>query len=93
MSIATTLPQGGLKDIIFSSAASKIGHVVLNVTDLERAVTFYTGVLGLEVSDRYPDAVAAAPGAASVRGGTHGRSDRCPRSFMLPIFCPLSIRA
>ena len=35
----------------------KIGHVVLNVTDLERAVAFYTGVLGLEVSDRYPDAM------------------------------------
>jgi catechol 2,3-dioxygenase-like lactoylglutathione lyase family enzyme len=33
----------------------KIGHVVLNVTDVERAVAFYTGVLGLEVSDRYPD--------------------------------------
>ena len=35
----------------------KIGHVVLNVTDLERAVAFYTGTLGLEVSDRYPDAM------------------------------------
>src|SRR4029453_6367680 len=35
----------------------KIGHVVLNVTDLERAVAFYTGVLGLEVSDRYPDSM------------------------------------
>jgi catechol 2,3-dioxygenase-like lactoylglutathione lyase family enzyme len=33
----------------------KIGHVVLNVTDLEVAVRFYTDVLGLEVSDRYPD--------------------------------------
>jgi catechol 2,3-dioxygenase len=33
----------------------KIGHVVLNVTDLDAAVAFYTGVLGLEVSDRYPD--------------------------------------
>ena len=33
----------------------KIGHVVLNVTDLEAAVGFYTEVLGLEVSDRYPD--------------------------------------
>jgi catechol 2,3-dioxygenase len=33
----------------------KIGHVVLNVADLEAAVAFYTGVLGLEVSDRYPD--------------------------------------
>ncbi len=35
----------------------KIGHVVLNVTDLERAVAFYTGMLGLEVSDRYPDSM------------------------------------
>ena len=35
----------------------KIGHVVLNVTDLERVVAFYTSVLGLEVSDRYPDAM------------------------------------
>jgi catechol 2,3-dioxygenase len=35
----------------------KIGHVVLNVTDLERAVAFYTGILGLHVSDRYPDSM------------------------------------
>ena len=33
----------------------KIGHVVLNVTDLEASVRFYTEVLGLKVSDRYPD--------------------------------------
>ena len=33
----------------------KIGHVVLNVSDLEAAVRFYTEVLGLRVSDRYPD--------------------------------------
>lgn len=33
----------------------KIGHVVLNVSDLERSVRFYTEVLGLQVSDRYPD--------------------------------------
>jgi catechol 2,3-dioxygenase len=31
----------------------KIGHVVLNVTDLARSVTFYTQVLGLRVSDVY----------------------------------------
>jgi catechol 2,3-dioxygenase len=35
----------------------KIGHVVLNVTDFERSVGFYTGVLGLQVSDRYPDSM------------------------------------
>ena len=35
----------------------KIGHVVLNVTDLDAAVRFYTEVLGLGVSDRYPDSM------------------------------------
>ena len=35
----------------------KIGHVVLNVSDLDAAVRFYTGVLGLLVSDRYPDSM------------------------------------
>jgi catechol 2,3-dioxygenase-like lactoylglutathione lyase family enzyme len=35
----------------------KLGHVVLNVTDLEAAVRFYTEVLGLRVSDRYPDSM------------------------------------
>lgn len=33
----------------------KIGHVVLNVTDLDASVRFYTEVLGLQMSDRYPD--------------------------------------
>jgi catechol 2,3-dioxygenase-like lactoylglutathione lyase family enzyme len=35
----------------------KLGHVVLNVSDLEVSVRFYTEVLGLEVSDRYPDSM------------------------------------
>ena len=34
---------------------SKIGHVVLNVADMERSVRFYTEVLGFSVSDVYPD--------------------------------------
>ena len=38
-------------------ALRKIGHVVLNVTDLEASVRFYTEVLGLHVSDRYPDSM------------------------------------
>ena len=33
---------------------SKLGHVVLNVGDLDRAVKFYTQVLGFSVSDVYP---------------------------------------
>ena len=33
---------------------AKLGHVVLNVSDLERAVKFYTQVLGFAVSDVYP---------------------------------------
>ena len=33
----------------------KIGHVVLQVADMERAVDFYVGVLGMEVSDVYAE--------------------------------------
>jgi len=33
----------------------KIGHVVLNVTDLDKCARFYEDVLGLEVSDVYKD--------------------------------------
>lgn len=39
-------------------AITKIGHVVLNVRDLERSVHFYTQVLGFKISDVYePDMV------------------------------------
>ena len=34
---------------------TKLGHVVLRVTDLERSVDFYTKVLGFRISDVYPD--------------------------------------
>jgi catechol 2,3-dioxygenase-like lactoylglutathione lyase family enzyme len=33
---------------------ARLGHVVLNVTDLARSVKFYTQVLGFSVSDIYP---------------------------------------
>jgi catechol 2,3-dioxygenase len=33
----------------------KLGHVVLQVSDLERSLTFYTQVLGFKVSDVYPE--------------------------------------
>ena len=32
----------------------KLGHIVLMVQDLEKAVDFYTRVLGFRVSDVYP---------------------------------------
>ena len=35
-----------------------IGHVHLKVADLDRAVTFYSGVLGFEVTTRSGDAAA-----------------------------------
>src|SRR5260221_10529529 len=34
---------------------AKLGHVVLNVSELPRSVAFYTGLLGFAVSDVYPD--------------------------------------
>ncbi len=33
--------------------ATRIGHVHLKVADLERAIAFYSGVLGFEVTQRY----------------------------------------
>jgi catechol 2,3-dioxygenase len=35
----------------------KIGHVVLNVRDVERSTRFYIEVLGFEVSDAYPESM------------------------------------
>jgi catechol 2,3-dioxygenase len=35
----------------------KIGHVVLNVRDVERSARFYTEVLGFRISDVYPEAM------------------------------------
>ena len=34
---------------------AKLGHVVIRVRDMKRAVAFYTGVLGMRVSDVYPE--------------------------------------
>src|SRR6185503_5754993 len=43
-------PPSGLP---FSLA--KLGHVVIKVRDMKRSVEFYSGVLGLRVSDVYPE--------------------------------------
>jgi catechol 2,3-dioxygenase-like lactoylglutathione lyase family enzyme len=42
-------------DLPFNLA--KISHVVLKVCDLERAVKFYTEVMGFRVSDAYPESM------------------------------------
>lgn len=34
---------------------AKLGHVVIQVSDLERSAAFYTEVLGFKVSDVYPE--------------------------------------
>ena len=36
-------------------AVTKIGHVVLNCSDLERSVKFYMEILGFKISDIYDD--------------------------------------
>ena len=38
-------------------AVQKIGHAVINVSDLEASKRFYTDVLGFKVSDIYPEAM------------------------------------
>jgi catechol 2,3-dioxygenase-like lactoylglutathione lyase family enzyme len=37
---------------------TKLGHIVLNVSDVERSTKFYTEVMGLKVSDVYTDEIA-----------------------------------
>src|ERR1700736_6086889 len=33
----------------------KLGHIVLNVRDVERSARFYTEMLGFQISDAYPE--------------------------------------
>jgi catechol 2,3-dioxygenase-like lactoylglutathione lyase family enzyme len=51
----------------------KLGHVVLQVTDLERATDFYTRVLGFKVSDVYPEEMMPG-GMVFLRCGTDHHS-------------------
>lgn len=48
--IRAKAPEGALPFDI-----TKIGHVVLFVTDFDRSIDFYTKILGFKVSDYYPD--------------------------------------
>ncbi|ARC87947.1 VOC family protein [Rhodovulum sp. MB263] len=44
-------------------AGTRIGHIHLKVADLDRAIAFYSGVLGFELTQRY------GPGAAFLSAG------------------------
>ena len=35
----------------------KVGHVVLNVSDLEASARYYTELLGFQITDRYPESM------------------------------------
>ena len=39
-------------------AGADIGHIHLNVADLDRALAFYRGVLGFELVTRFDDGAA-----------------------------------
>ena len=49
----------------------KIGHVVLNVSDLDASLRFYQDVLGLRVTDRYPDSMMPGGMIFLCVGGDH----------------------
>jgi len=51
----------------------RLGHVVLNVQDLERSTRFYTQVLGFRVSDVYDESMTAG-GMVFLRCGTDHHS-------------------
>jgi catechol-2,3-dioxygenase len=54
----------------------RIGHVHLKVADLERALRFYCGVLGFELTQRLgsPAAVGSAGGYHTTSASTPGRA-------------------
>jgi catechol 2,3-dioxygenase len=51
---------------VTAPAATRVGHVHLKVADLDRAIAFYSGVLGFEVTQRY-----GAQAAFLSAGGYH----------------------
>ena len=52
---ALTQDGGGVREI---SPGARIGHVHLKVADLQRALAFYSGVLGFKVTLRYGSSAA-----------------------------------
>ena len=63
-------------------AGVRIGHVHLKVADLERALAFYCGVLGFELTQR-------RPGAAFISAACRGKARRYSSGVTL---CPACLR-
>jgi catechol 2,3-dioxygenase len=55
-------PQKKAQPSVPIDAGVKIGHVHLKVADLDRALAFYTGVLGFELTQRMPGAAFMSAG-------------------------------
>lgn len=53
-----TPPSAAEGPTYLAPAATRIGHVHLQVTDLNRALAFYQGVLGFEITQRHGEQVA-----------------------------------
>ena len=52
-------PRQRHKEAVYvADSATRIGHVHLKVADLERAIRFYSGVLGFEIMQRLGDSAA-----------------------------------
>jgi catechol 2,3-dioxygenase len=51
-------PQRNKEAVHVADPATRIGHVHLKVADLERAIRFYSGVLGFQIMQRLGDSAA-----------------------------------
>jgi catechol 2,3-dioxygenase len=56
--LARVNKQGGPAMAVPVAPGTRIGHVHLKVADLDRAIAFYSGVLGFELTQKYGDQAA-----------------------------------
>jgi catechol 2,3-dioxygenase-like lactoylglutathione lyase family enzyme len=66
-------PKKSEKQSYVIDARARIGHVHLKVANIERALGFYCGVLGLEMTQRFGDSAAflSAGGVSPSSGGEY----------------------
>ena len=55
----------------------KLGHAVLNVSDIERSTRFYVEVLGFEISDVYAEDMMAGGMACITSSSRSARWKKC----------------